>query len=505
MSHITSAAVIGIDAEPIEVETDVSQGMWCFSVVGLPDTSVKEARERIRSAIRNSGFEFPRHRVTVNLAPADIRKQGPVYDLPVAMSLLQARGDLKPRATDGTVILGELSLDGSVRPVNGVLTAALMAARRGFSRMFVPAENAPEAAAVPNVAVFGVRSLRETVEHANGVRLLDRTENRMLTTDARPAGTDFADIRGQMHAKRGLEIAAAGAHNVLLKGPPGTGKTLLARALPTILPPLGHDESLEVTSIASVAGILPRASGLIRARPFRSPHHSCSAVSLVGGGSWPKPGEVSLAHRGVLFLDELPEFSRHVLEHLRQPLEDGEVTVSRAAASLRFPSRFLLVAAMNPCPCGFASDPRRTCVCSAKSMAFYRKRISGPLMDRIDLVIEVPNLDTATLVSDVPAEGSADIRARVESARHWQSVRFAGTPHVTNAEIPSSRIRDWCAADQEGKRILEHALDAQLLSPRGYGRVLKVARTIADLAGSEAILAAHVAEALRYRLLNAGE
>lgn len=500
MSHITSAAILGITAEPILVETDVSLGMGCFNVVGLPDTAVKEARERIRSAIRNSGFEFPRHRVTVNLAPADIKKQGPVYDLPVALSLLQARGEINACAEESTIMIGELSLDGAVRPVNGTLTAALMAVQRGFSKMIVPLENVDEAASVPNLSVFGVRSLHETVEHLNGIRTIEAAVLSKSSQKEPAYFSDFKDIKGQMYAKRGLEIAAAGAHNVLLKGPPGTGKTLLARALPSILPPLTRDESLEVTSIASVAGVLPRGRGLVVTRPFRSPHHSCSAASLVGGGTWPRPGEVSLAHRGVLFLDELPEFSRHVLEHLRQPLEDGEVTVSRAAATLRFPSWFLLISAMNPCPCGFAGDPKRACVCSARSVATYRKRISGPLLDRLDLIIAVPNLDTATLVSDVMAECSDDIRARVEAARQCQKERFTGTKLVTNSEIPTSHIRDWCGIDHDGKRLLELAIDAQSLSPRGYGRVLKVSRTIADLEKSQLIRQQHVAEALQYRL-----
>lgn len=499
MAHITSAAILGISAEPITVETDVAQGMGCFTIVGLPDTSVKEARERIRAAIRNSGFEFPRHRVTVNLAPADIKKQGPLYDLPIALSLLLARDFIRPERFNETIVIGEVALDGSIRPVNGVLTASLMAAQRGYKRIVVPHENAGEAAVVPNLEVIGAKSLKELADHVNGAAHIAPTTPE---TD-RPAAIfplDFRDIKGQMHAKRGLEIAAAGAHNLLLKGPPGTGKTLLARSIPSILPPLTKDESLEVTSIASVAGVLPRGYGLVDARPFRSPHHSCSAVSLVGGGAWPRPGEVSLAHRGVLFLDEFPEFSRHVLEHLRQPLEDGEVTVSRAAATLRFPSRFLLIAAMNPCPCGFSTDPKRVCVCSARSISLYRKRISGPLLDRFDLVIEVPNLDTQTLVSESYAEDSAAVRARVETARARQAERFTATKLITNAEIPSSRIRDWCAVDAKGKTLLERALDAQSLSPRGYARVLKVARTIADLAGCEAIEELHVAEALQYRL-----
>lgn len=499
MSRVISAAILGISAEPITVETDVSQGMGCFNVVGLPDASVKEARERIRAAIRNSSFEFPRHRVTVNLAPADIKKQGPIYDLPIAISLLAARGFVRDEATLGTVIVGEVALDGSVRPVNGILTAALMAARCGHKRLIVPKENADEASVVPNVEVFGARSLREVAEHLNGTAPIPPTVPKSQER-TRAFSIDFQDVKGQMHAKRGLEIAAAGAHNVLLKGPPGTGKTLLARAIPSILPSLSREESLEVTSIASVAGVLARGSGLADARPFRSPHHSCSAVSLIGGGAWPRPGEVSLAHRGVLFLDELPEFPRHVLEHLRQPLEDGEVTVSRAAATLRFPSRFLLIAAMNPCPCGFATDPKRACVCSARAVSIYRKRISGPLLDRFDLVIDVPNLDVQTLIGDALAENSETVCSRVEEARARQSRRFAGTKLVTNSEIPSSRTKEWCAVDDATKRLLEQALNSQSLSPRGYGRILKVARTIADLAGDEKIEKHHIAEALQYRL-----
>ncbi len=499
MSHVISAAILGIHAEPITVETDVSQGMGCFNIVGLPDASVKEARERIRAAIRNSQFEFPRHRVTVNLAPADIKKQGPVYDLPIALSLLLAQNILLPRSAEKTMILGEVALDGSLRPVSGVLTAALAAAKRGYARMLVPAENANEAAAVSEMVITGAGTLREAVEHLNGTRTIPPTAYAESSVRSE-FGTNFRDIKGQMHAKRGLEIAAAGAHNVLLKGPPGTGKTLLARAIPSILPPLSRDESLEVTSIASVAGILTRGGGLASVRPFRSPHHSCSAVSLVGGGAWPRPGEVSLAHRGVLFLDELPEFSRHVLEHLRQPLEDGEVTVSRAAATLRFPSRFLLIAAMNPCPCGFATDPKRACVCSPRAVSTYRRRISGPLLDRFDLVIEVPNLDVATLVGDAVAESSEAVRARVESGRQRQTARFVETKLFANSEIPSSRIKDLCPIDAGGKKLLERALESQSLSPRGYSRVLKVARTIADLGGAEQILDIHIAEALQYRL-----
>ncbi len=503
MPHVISAAILGINAEPITIETDISQGMTCFTIVGLPDTAVKEARERIRSAIRNSEFEFPRHRVIVNLAPADIKKQGPVYDLPIAISLICSG---KPSYTDQlakTVILGEVALDGSVRPINGILTAALMAVRCGYTHMIVPKENVAEAVVVPNLSVIGVETLLRAIEHLNGLCPIEPSVYQEDQTAVIKFPIDFQHIKGQMHAKRGLEIAAAGAHNVLLKGPPGTGKTLLARAIPSILPKLTTQESLEVTSIASVAGLLERGQGLVRTRPFRSPHHSCSAVSLVGGGAWPRPGEVSLSHRGVLFLDELPEFSRHVLEHLRQPLEDGEVTVSRAAATLRFPSRFLLIAAMNPCPCGYATDPKRTCICTTRSTSLYKKRISGPLLDRFDLVIDVPNLDVQTLIGDTLAEESSSVRARVESARNRQSDRFTNLGLFTNSEIPTSRIREWCQPSPEGRIVLEHSLNTQSLSPRGYSRVLKVARTIADIEGSDQIEEKHVSEALSYRIIDA--
>lgn len=374
--HIVSSAVIGIGAEPVTVEADIAFGMPAFNIVGLPDTSVKEARDRIRAAIRHAGFTFPRTRVTVNLAPAHVKKQGGLYDLPIALAILLADGLFPREAVRGTLAVGELSLDGSVRPVSGVLPTAVMAKRSGFDTLFVPASNAREASCVSGINAYPVRHLAELVGHFQGTDPLLPAVAEPLTCI--PGGeADFADIRGQEFAKRGLEIAAGGGHNVLLKGPPGTGKTLLARALPSILPPLTHEESLETTSIASVAGLLRPEEGLMAERPFRTPHHSSSAVSLVGGGAWPRPGEVTLAHRGILFLDELPEFSRHVLEHLRQPLEDGSVTIARAAASVQFPARFILAAAMNPCPCGFASDPTRACICTPRSLSMYQKRISG--------------------------------------------------------------------------------------------------------------------------------
>lgn len=499
MPHITTAAILGIHAEPVYIETDISFGIGCFTLVGLPDAAVKEARERIRSSIRNTGFTFPRTRVTVNLAPADRKKQGPSFDLPIALSILSTQGVVTHTSTEDSLFLGELGLDGAIRPVAGVLSATLLAKRLGTRRVYVPQLNAQEAACVNGVTAFAPATLAELVSHLLGDVPLEPISATPRTTP-RSITTDFAHIRGQSHAKRGLEIAAAGGHNVLLKGPPGTGKTLLARALPSILPPLSQDESLEATAIASVAGVLPTGTGLMHERPFRSPHHSCSAPSLIGGGSHPRPGEVSLAHRGVLFLDELPEFSRHVLEHLRGPLEDGEVTVARAAATLRFPCRFILVAAMNPCPCGYATDPRRTCVCATRTKTMYLKRLSGPLLDRFDLVIEVPNLDPSVLIDAPTGESSTEVRERVTAARLLQTKRFTGEARTTNAEISSADLSRWCKPNTEGNTLLQQALTTNQLSVRGWSRVLKVARTIADLDASDQIETPHLAEALRYRL-----
>jgi magnesium chelatase family protein len=398
------------------------------------------------------------------------------------------------------IMIGELALDGSVRPVNGALAASIMARKHGFRFIFVPPENAPEAAAVPGITVFPVPTLLSAVEHLKGVARLKAMKKRPWCKERNPAAVDLKDICGQEHAKRGLEIAAAGNHNLLLKGPPGTGKTLLARAIPGLLPLLTHEESLEVTSIASVAGALPPGTGLVTTKPFRTPHHSCSAVALIGGGSNPKPGEVSLAHRGVLFLDEFPEFSRHVLEHLRQPLEDGEVSVARAAASIRYPARFQLVAAMNPCPCGFATDPKRGCTCTPASLQRYTRRLSGPLLDRFDVILDVPNVEVQKLLEHRPSEASKDVRTRVEAAREQQLTRFHASSYLTNAEIPPAHVQTWCALNEEGKQLLLLAANKHHLSARAMSRVRKVARTIADLAGSDAIAPTHVAEALQFRL-----
>ncbi len=500
-----AGTIVGIDAVEVTVEVNLSSGLNLY-LVGLPDNAVKESEERIRSAFENCDKRFSGKKIVVNLAPADLRKEGSGFDLPIAVGILGAMEQVVVEKLEESLFLGELSLDGSLRGVKGVLPITVMAREKGLKRIIVPAENAAEAAVVSDIEVLGVKHLREVIEWLNGDRELKPVtvlRNEEFTLEANRYAEDFADVKGQAHVKRALEIAAAGGHNVIMIGAPGSGKTMLARRMPTILPPLTIDEALETTKIHSVAGKLGSQRGLLTGRPFRTPHHTTSPVALIGGGQSPQPGEVSLAHNGVLFLDELPEFGRSVLEVMRQPLEDKRITVSRAKYSVEYPANFTLVASMNPCPCGYYNHPSKECTCAPGAVFRYMNRISGPLMDRIDLHIEVTPVSIQEMSSTEVGESSATIRERVIRARHIQAERFRTIEGVhTNAMMNAKMLREYCRLDAASSQLLERAMERLNLSARAYDRILKVARTIADLAGEEQISTSHIAEAINYRSLD---